>query len=107
MPASVVDVEPSMRTSTSAPACALPQKLTVVFRRVRPRRIDGSVRLGPSTSTSSTRPTRSAFRARGDPLNDLDESLDPLRLHLLGTWSGIDAASVPLRGLKTNVNAPS
>ena len=42
---------------------ALPAKFTVVFRRVRPRRTAGSVRLGPSTSTSSTPPTRSAFRS--------------------------------------------
>ena len=40
-----------------------PSKLTVVLRRVRPRTIAGSVRLGPSTRTSSTRPIRSALRS--------------------------------------------
>src|SRR4029450_10042992 len=56
VPRRVVDVEPSMRTSTSAPASATPLKLTVVFRRVRPRRVAGSVLLGPSTSTRSFHP---------------------------------------------------
>ena len=45
------------------PPAASPVKLTVVLRRVRPRRKLGSVRLGPSTSTSSTRPMRSSFRS--------------------------------------------
>ncbi len=60
---SVVDVAPSMRTSTRSPGEAEPAKLTVVFRLVRPRRSDGSVRLAPSTSTCSTRPTRSSLRS--------------------------------------------
>src|SRR3954467_2848322 len=41
---------------------AAPEKFTVVLRRVRPRRSDWSVRLRPSTSTSSTRPMRSRLR---------------------------------------------
>src|SRR5262249_59984465 len=61
VPRSVVDVAASMRTSTSSPGAAAPAKLTVVFLRVRPRSSDGSVRLAPSASTSSTPPTRSAF----------------------------------------------
>src|SRR5581483_5072399 len=43
-PRSVVEVASSMRTSTSSPGLASPLKLTVVLRRVRPRRSDGSVR---------------------------------------------------------------
>src|SRR3954466_5976164 len=47
VPRSVADVAPSMRTSTSLPGLASPAKLTVVFLRVRPRSVEGSVRLGP------------------------------------------------------------
>ena len=61
-PRSVVDVLATIRTGTSSPAAAVPEKLTVVLRRVRPRRMLGSVLLAPSTSTSSTAPIRSAFR---------------------------------------------
>src|SRR5262249_34940643 len=61
-PRSVVDVAASIRTSTSSPGSAVPVKFTVVFRRVRPRRTVESVLLGPSTRTSSTRPTRSSLR---------------------------------------------
>ena len=64
-------------------AAASPRKLTVVLRRVRPRRTAGSVRLGPSTSTSSTRPTRSAFRSAAMPLHELDEPLDAVALDLV------------------------
>ena len=46
------------------PASAVPVKLTVVLRRVRPRSSVSSVRDGPSTSTSSTRPTRASLRSR-------------------------------------------
>src|SRR5262249_13554585 len=63
LPRSVVDVEPSIWTSTSSPWLAAPLKLTMVFRRVRPRSKLGSVRLGPSTRTPSTLPTRSALRS--------------------------------------------
>src|SRR4029077_21241690 len=61
-PRRVVDVASPIRTSTSSPGSASPEKFTVVLRRVRPRRSVGSVRLGASTSTCSTRPTRCAFR---------------------------------------------
>ena len=57
----VVEVALAIVTGTSSPGAASPLKLTVVFRRVLPRRSCGSVRLGPSTSTSSTIPTRTAF----------------------------------------------
>src|SRR5256885_416712 len=61
-PRRVVDVATSMRTSTRSPATAVPEKFTVVLRRVRPRSRFGSVRLGLSTRTRSSRPTRSALR---------------------------------------------
>ena len=67
----------------SRPAAASPAKFTVVLRRVRPRRTDGSVRLGPSTSTSSTRPTRSCVALGREPLHELDEPLDPVALDLV------------------------
>src|SRR5207245_847373 len=57
-PASVVLVAESMRTCTSSPGEAAPSKLTVLLWRMRPRSRDGSVRDGPSTSTSISRPTK-------------------------------------------------
>jgi hypothetical protein len=36
-PRRVIELASSMRTSTSSPGAAVPEKLTVVFRRVRPR----------------------------------------------------------------------
>ena len=41
------------------------------------------MRDGPSTSTSSTRPTRAAFRSRAIRCVTLDEPLHPLDLHLV------------------------
>ena len=61
-PLSVVELAPVIATRTSSPAAARPVKLTVVLRRVRPRLSVESVRLGPSTSTCSTPPIRSALR---------------------------------------------
>src|SRR5262249_23849205 len=63
VPRSVVEVAPSIMTGTRSPAAAAPVKLTVVLRRVRPRSMASSVRLGPSTGTSSARPMRVLFRA--------------------------------------------
>jgi hypothetical protein len=40
----------------------------------------GSVLLGPSTSTSSTAPIRSAFSAGCRPLDSVDQPLDPIAL---------------------------
>src|SRR5687768_6964328 len=56
-PASVVEVAPEISTATSSPGRASPVKLTVLLWRVRPRSLAGSVRLGPSTSTSWVVPT--------------------------------------------------
>ncbi len=73
-----------MCTSTRSPGDASPVKLTVVLRRVRPRRIEASVRLGPSTSTSSTRPTRVCVALPRNTLHELDEPLDAVALHVVG-----------------------
>src|SRR5215218_6661482 len=94
-PRSVVDVASSIRTWTSSPGAAAPAKLTVVLRRVRPRRTAGSVRLGPSTSTSSTRPTRSRLRAAATRWTEAIRRSIRSRLTSSGTWSGMVAASVP------------
>ena len=85
-PRSVVEVAPSIRTSTRLPASADPAKLTVVFRRVRPRRSAGSVRLAPSTSTCSTRPTRSSFRSRAIRWTTSTRRSMRSRLTSSGTW---------------------
>ena len=103
----MVEVAASIRTGTSSPGAAGPLKLTVVFRRVRPRSSAPSVRLGPSTSTSSMRPTRPALRAAAERWTTSIRRAIRSRLTSSGTWSGIAAASVPLRGEKTNVKAPS
>ena len=85
-----------MRTGTSSPAVADPAKFTVVFRRVRPRSSEGSVRLVPSTSTSSTRPTRCGVPLGRHALDDVDEALDALVLdlvrHLIRHRRGLGAA---------------
>ena len=70
-------------TSTIEPAAAVPAKLTVVFRLVRPRCNSGSVRLAPSTRTSSIRPIRVSVPLRRRSLDDLDEPLESLVLHLV------------------------
>ena len=46
------------------------------------------MRLGPSTRTSSTAPTRARVSLGGDALDDLDELLDPLALDLLRNLVG-------------------
>src|ERR687888_2254103 len=97
-PRSVVEVAWSIRTSTSSPGAAVPAKLTVVFRRVRPRSSAGSVRLVPSTSTSSTPPTRSALRAAATSCTTAIRRSIRSRLTSSPSWSGMAAASVPARG---------
>src|SRR5439155_13594963 len=106
-PRRVVDVAPSIRTSTSSPAAATPVKFTVVFRRVRPRNSDGSVRLGPSTRTSSTRPMRSWLRSCATRWTTSTRRSIRTCFTSSASWSAITAASVPARGEYTNVNAPS
>src|SRR5262249_3671940 len=64
VPLRVVEVAPVTSPSTSSPGAAVPSKLTVLLCRVRPRRRVGSVRLGPSTSTSIVRPTKRSARSR-------------------------------------------
>ena len=77
-PASVWLVALAISTCTYSPGCASPLKLTALLWRERPRRRVGSVRDGPSTSTSSVRPTKRCARSRGAALDDLDEPLHPL-----------------------------
>src|SRR5919206_280946 len=66
-PRRVVEVAPSIRTSTSSPGCASPAKFTVVLRRVRPRRSDASVRLGPPASPRSLPPHPAPLPSGGPP----------------------------------------
>src|SRR6478735_23767 len=63
-PASVVEVALVISTSTISPWPAVPSKLTVLLWPLRPRRREGSVRLGPSTRTSTVRPTNRWPRSR-------------------------------------------
>ena len=75
------------------PGEAVPLKLTVVFRRVLPLRMDGSVRLGPSTRTSSTRPIRLVFRLAAtrwttSTSRSIRSPFDLLR-HLVGHRGGL------------------
>ena len=77
-------------------ALADPEKFTVMLRRVRPRSSEGSVRLAPSTSTSS-QGRRGGVSLGRDALNDLHEPLDALALqvirHLIGHRRGLGAAA--------------
>ena len=77
-----------MSTSARSPGSAAPEKLTVVFRLVRPRSSEGSVRLGPSTSTSSTRPTRSRFRSPAMRCTRSTSSSSLSCFTSSGTWLG-------------------
>ena len=72
------------RPASSSPGWARPAKLTTLLWRVRPRRRSGSVREGPSTSTSSVRPRKRSARSRGAPLDDLDKPFHALDLHRVG-----------------------
>ena len=82
-PASVVDVAPSISTATSSPGAASPAKLTVVFRRVRPRSRAGSVRLGALDEHLLDPADPLRVPLRRDPLDDVDQPLEPLPLHLV------------------------
>ena len=62
-PVSVWLVAPVIRTGTISPGDASPLKLTALLWRERPRSRDGSVRDVPSTSTSSSRPTKRCARS--------------------------------------------
>ena len=84
MPCSVCEVEAVIRTGTSSPALAEPVKFTVTLRRVRPRSSDASVRLEPSTSTSSRKPDALRVSLRSHALYDVHEPLDALALDLVG-----------------------
>ena len=109
---SVVLVAPVISTSTSSPGGggvppAPAPKLTVLLCRVRPRRRDGSVRDGPSTSTSSVRPTNRCARSVARRWTASTRRSMRSRLTACGSWSGRSAASVPRRGEKMKVNAES
>jgi hypothetical protein len=56
-------VAESIATGTISPGAARPTKFTVLPWRERPRKRDASVRDGPSTSTSSVRPTKRCERS--------------------------------------------
>src|SRR5712692_6867554 len=57
VPRKAFALAPSTRTITSAPGRPSPSKFTVRFSGVRPKRLAGSNFDGPSTSTSTSRPT--------------------------------------------------
>ena len=94
----VVDVAPSISTSTS------------VARRARPDEVDGRVAARSSAEERRIGPARAldedlfdpadalAVPLEGDALDDVDEALDALLLHLVGDLVGDVAASVPWRG---------
>src|SRR6266566_4600330 len=103
----LAEVASSIRTSTRSPGTAAPEKLTVVLRRVRPRSRLGLVRLGLSTRTSSTRPTRPALREAATCwTTSISRSMRSC-FTSSGICSVIAAASVPARGEYTNVYALS
>ena len=64
----------------------------------RPRQVVGSVRLGPSTSTSCTVPTSASLRRRACRWMTSTRRSRRSPLTSSGTWSGMSAASVPRRG---------
>ena len=87
-PVSVVEVALEISTSTSSPAAATPSKLTVLLWRVRPRSRVGSVRLGPSTRTSSVRPTKRCERSAARRCTTSTSCCMRSRLTGCGSWSG-------------------
>ena len=108
LPASVVEVAAVISTSTISPASAVPSKFTVLLWRVRPRRREASVRLGPSTSTSIVAPDEALRALARAALDQLDQPLHALDLdRRAGPGRRRSAASVPRRGEKMNVKAPS
>ena len=66
-----------------------------------------SVRLWPSTRTSIVRPTKRWARSRARRWTASTRRSIRSRLTACGTWSSSVAASVPRRGEKTKVKAPS
>ena len=73
-----------MATETISPGAASPLKLTVVFRRVRPRRQLG---LGPAGALDEhllDHADAARVPLRSDPLHDLDQLLYALALQLIG-----------------------
>ena len=91
---------------TIAPGSTAPERLTVTFCRVRPRRSLPS-RLVPSTRTSARRPTHARRAARACRCVSSMRRSTRARRTSAGTWPGSAAAAVPERGEKTNVNAAS
>ena len=89
------------------PARPAPAKFTVLLWRVRPRSRDGSVRDGPSTSTSMVRPTKRCARSVAWRWTASTRRSIRSRLTSGGSWSGSVAAVVPRRGEKMNVKAES
>ena len=94
-------------TSVSSPGAATPAKLIVLLWRVRPRSLVGSVRDGPSTSTSIVRPTKRCARSAACSCTASTRRSMRSRLTGFGSCASSSAASVPRRGEKTNVNAES
>ena len=79
-------------------------KCTSLFWRVRPVVIAASRLLGPSTSTSSTRPIRARWRASADRSTTTRRRSNRSAMTSAATNSSTrSAASVPGRGLKMNV----
>ena len=70
-------------TSTIAPAGAVPAKLTVVFRLVRPRCNVGIGSAGTFDEDFLDQPDARRVLLRRGSLDDLDEPLESLVLHLV------------------------
>ena len=101
-------VAPVISTGTISPGRASPAKFTTLLWRVRPRSRLGSCArraLDEHLERAADEALRALARAA---LDDLDEALHALDLHLVRHEpSASSAASVPRRGEKMNVNAPS
>src|SRR5204862_100897 len=82
----------------SSPGAESPPKLTVVLRRVRPRRSVSSVRERPSTSTSSVPPIRAVLRSCAIRwVGPTSRSMRSIFVSW-GCGSRLSAAPVPWRG---------
>ena len=68
---------------------AVPSKLTVLLWGLRPRRREGSVRLGPSTRTSIVRPTNRCACSRARRWTNSTSRSIRSRFTGWGSWSGI------------------
>ena len=86
---------------------ATPAKFTVLLCLMRPRRRDGSVRDGPSTSTSMVRPTKRWARSVACRWTDSTSRSMRSPFTSCGTWAARVAASVPRRGENMKVKAES